>query len=109
MAAVKIGSNAAILSSRSNLDFYVGQVVQNLVKALREAQNAKLLLDQIAGPDLVAMGYGDGNNGTANEIGYLRSGLAACDDLQKIHLGQAPAQAQPYVYQNDLKYICQAE
>lgn len=109
MALVRVGANANLLSSRANLDFYVGQKVQALNQALREAQNAKLLVDQLANADLVALGYGDGTGGTANEIGYLRSGLAACDDLQKIRLGQTPAQTLPYVYQNDLKYICQAE
>jgi len=109
MAVVKIGSNNPLLSTRANLDFYIGAKITALKVALREAHNAKLLVDQVADADLLALGYGDGNNGTANEIGYLRSALLACEDLDKIHLGQTPTKTLPYVYENDLKYACQSQ
>lgn len=115
MAAVKIGANGPILSTRQNLDFYVGAKITALKVALREAHNAKLLVDQIVQADLVALGYGDGTGGTANETGYLRAALAACQDLDNLRFGlqtaQAPATnaAGGYVYENDLKYACQSE
>jgi hypothetical protein len=115
MAAVKIGSNGPILQTRQNLDFYVGVKITALKVALREAHNAKLLVDQVVNADLLALGYGDGNNGTANEIGYLRAALAACQDLDLLRLGQQTTQAPAtnaangYVYENDLKYACQSE
>lgn len=109
MAAVKIGSNAPILASKAALDAIVGARVDALIKAMREAHNIKLLVDQVSDADLKALGYNDGTAGTANDIGYLRSGLLACEDLDKIRLGQTPTATLPHVFEDDLKYICQSQ
>ena len=108
MPAPKIGANAALLSTRANLDFALGQKVAAVIEALRDAHQFKLMLDAYADSEIAALGYNTGLNGTANEVGYLRSGLVACADLDLIRQGLAPQVAvvsTPHNYQGDLAYL----
>jgi hypothetical protein len=105
MAAVKLGSNAGILANRAALDLAVGQKIAALKKAIREARDLKLLVDQVANSDLVAMSYGDGTGGTADEIGYLRTALSDAEELYKIFNATATARTLPYDFDSAMKYV----
>lgn len=104
MAILNIGQNAQTLASKSQLNLVAGQKIAAIMAALREANDLKLLLDQIANADLVALGFGDGTNGTANEVGYLKTALASAADLYGIMSGLGAVNALPHNYTNDFRY-----
>jgi len=104
MAILNIGQNAQTLASKSALNQVAGAKIAAVLSALREANDLKLLLDQIANADLVTLGFGDGTNGTANEVGYLKTALACAADLYGIMNGVAAVNQLPFNYASNLRY-----
>jgi hypothetical protein len=105
MPAPKIGSNAGIMANRGTLDATLGNKVTALKRALREITDLKHLIDQYTDTELVALNYTNGTNGTADEVGYIRSALADAEELDKIFNGTVTARTLPFNFDGAMKYV----
>ncbi|HVS71329.1 MAG TPA: hypothetical protein VHQ47_08760 [Phycisphaerae bacterium] len=103
---LQIGLNSQVIASKSTLSAAIGQKAANLLRAIREMNELKLMVDEFADADLKTLGFGDGTGGTDNEIGFgVRTPLLAGADLFAILNGQAPTAAQPTNYLSQLRYV----
>jgi hypothetical protein len=103
---LSIGLNSQILSSKTAVNSAVGTKVANLLRAIRELNDLKQMFEQYTDAELKALGFGDGTEGTDNEIGYgIRTPLLAGEDLYKILNGQTPTAAQPTNYAQQCGYV----
>lgn len=105
-----IGNNAQILSSKASVNATIGQRVAALRKAARELDELKKMMDQFSDAQLVSLGFGDGNNGTDNEVSYgIRDPLNAGADIYAVLNGAAITTALPHDYDAQLRYVAGAQ
>jgi hypothetical protein len=103
---LSIGLNSQILASKTNVNNAVGTKVANLLRAIRELNDLKQMFAQYTDAELKALGFGDGTEGTDNEIGYgIRDPLLCGEDLFKLLHGQTPTMAANTDYSAKLAYV----
>jgi hypothetical protein len=103
---LSIGLNAQILSSKTAVNNAIGTKVANVLRAIRELNDLKQMFAQYTDAELAALSFGNGENGTDNEIGYgIRDPLLAGEDLFKLLHGQTPTMAANTDYAAKLAYV----
>jgi hypothetical protein len=84
VALLAVGNNAAVFASKAALNAAAGRVVSDVARTLRVAAAFKAMLDQYGTSDLESINSTDGTDGSANEIGYLKTAVAAADILNQM-------------------------